>query len=504
MVNIDFIKPSHKKGFSKASKSDVIQQNIVTPELSAENVCKALYKVVPTACLFTSVSFISEEQIQSSNIHSTPLSNNSSAQSTETSDDPPAQLMETPGDPPAQLIETPGDPPAQLMETPGDPPAQLMETPGDPPAQLMETPGDPPAQLMETPDDPPAQSTEAPNALPLSSETSMQAALLAPLTDLYDESYELLSATDLQISAEKVFVELSVTDIECQEIKKATCLQSKNTEWKKQRNGRLTASIFYDVFARKATTTKPFAIIQRVMGYDQKDLNFLPAIKWGNDNEDRARQEYVGRMSLTHSEFTCTVTGLIINTNYPHLGASPDGMTKCKCCGSGLVEIKCPFSAKNFKPDEIKEKLTFISQNGKLKRSHKYYIQIQGQLSIADKDFCDFVIWTPKCLIVERIYRDINLWEKMEKKLTEFFVQHVLPEIMTRSSASGNVDDEEGSTDSDKENIYCLCRSKSDGYMIGCDNPSCEYQWFHYKCVGIKRAPSENWYCPRCISKYNK
>lgn len=38
----------------------------------------------------------------------------------------------------------------------------------------------------------------------------------------------------------------------------------------------------------------------------------------------------------------------------------------------------------------------------------------------------------------------------------EFFVQHMLPEIMTRSSASGSVDDEEGSTDSDKENIRIL------------------------------------------------
>ena len=94
-------------------------------------------------------------------------------------------------------------------------------------------------------------------------------------------------------------------------------------------------------------------------------------------------------MSLTHSEFACTVTGLIINTNYPHLGASPDGMTQCKYCGSGLVEIKYPFSAKNFKSDEINVKLRFLSQNGKLKRSHKYYKQIQGQLSIADKDFCE-------------------------------------------------------------------------------------------------------------------
>ena len=115
----------------------------------------------------------------------------------------------------------------------------------------------------------------------------------------------------------------------------------------------VAASMFHDVFARKVTN------IQRVMGYDQNALNFLPAIKWGNDNEDMARQRYIEGISLTHSEFTCTVTGLIINTNYPHLGASLDGMTQCKCCGSGLVEIKCPFAAINFKPDETNEKLTF-------------------------------------------------------------------------------------------------------------------------------------------------
>jgi len=37
--------------------------------------------------------------------------------------------------------------------------------------------------------------------------------------DLYNENYQLLSATDLQISAEKIFVELSITDIECQDRK---------------------------------------------------------------------------------------------------------------------------------------------------------------------------------------------------------------------------------------------------------------------------------------------
>ena len=56
---------------------------------------------------------------------------------------------------------------------------------------------------------------------------------------------------DLKISAEKIFVELSIADVKCQEIEKATRLQSKSIEWKKQRNGRLTASMFHDVFATK-------------------------------------------------------------------------------------------------------------------------------------------------------------------------------------------------------------------------------------------------------------
>jgi len=130
---------------------------------------------------------------------------------------------------------------------------------------------------------------------------STHASLCAPLTDLYDENYQLLSATDLWVSAEKIFVELSITNVECQEIEKATRLQSKSVEWKKQRNGKLTASMFYDVFVRKATT-KPFALIQCIMGYDHKDLNFLPAIKWGNDNEDTARQKYIEKMSQIHGE----------------------------------------------------------------------------------------------------------------------------------------------------------------------------------------------------------
>lgn len=36
-----------------------------------------------------------------------------------------------------------------------------------------------------------------------------------------------------------------------------------------------------------------------------------------------------------------------ISPPYPIMGASPDGIVKCKCCNDGLLEIKCPYSCWN-------------------------------------------------------------------------------------------------------------------------------------------------------------
>lgn len=32
---------------------------------------------------------------------------------------------------------------------------------------------------------------------------------------------------------------------------------------------------------------------------------------------------------------------------------------------------------------------------------------------------------------------------------------------------------------------YCYCRQISYGEMIGCDNPHCKIEWFHFECVGL-------------------
>lgn len=51
--------------------------------------------------------------------------------------------------------------------------------------------------------------------------------------------------------------------------------------------------------------------------------------------------------------------------------------------------------------------------------------------------------------------------------------------------------DEDGEIDED-EPTYCYCNGVSYGEMVGCDADSCEREWFHLECVGLKVAPKGN------------
>lgn len=54
------------------------------------------------------------------------------------------------------------------------------------------------------------------------------------------------------------------------------------------------------------------------------------------------------------------------------------------------------------------------------------------------------------------------------------------------------------------EPTYCYCNQISFGEMIGCDNPACDIEWFHYGCVGLSAPPPGKWYCPDCASRLAK
>ena len=72
----------------------------------------------------------------------------------------------------------------------------------------------------------------------------------------------------------------------------------------------------------------------------------------------------------------------------------------------------------------------------------------------------------------------------------------------TRKRTRRNSSDDEDEEPAQEEALvlYCLCNRVSYGEMIGCDNPSCEIEWFHVGCVGLEEGQprSGEWYCPTC------
>jgi hypothetical protein len=57
-----------------------------------------------------------------------------------------------------------------------------------------------------------------------------------------------------------------------------------------------------------------------------------------------------------------------------------------------------------------------------------------------------------------------------------------------------------GDTD-ENEPLYCLCNRISFGNMVECSNEACSIEWYHFGCIGMRKAPKGKWYCPKCRSR---
>ena len=112
-------------------------------------------------------------------------------------------------------------------------------------------------------------------------------------------------------------------------------------------------------------------------------------------------------VSMQHQNFQLVNSGLKIHTRYPHLGASPDGNITCDCCGKGVLEIKCPYNARELSPEEATGSMDCLELNDgalHLIKTHAYYYQVQVQMHIFPALYADFVVWTLKGIHIERIY----------------------------------------------------------------------------------------------------
>jgi len=109
----------------------------------------------------------------------------------------------------------------------------------------------------------------------------------SPLTELYDVKYKEYSQDELVEQAEQLFQSITITNEQALIIEEKTRGQSSSPEWHEQRHGQLTASVFHDVWARK-DSTDPDNLVRRIL-YGGPDLNEVPAIQWGVNNEGQVQ-----------------------------------------------------------------------------------------------------------------------------------------------------------------------------------------------------------------------
>ena len=53
-------------------------------------------------------------------------------------------------------------------------------------------------------------------------------------------------------------------------------------------------------------------------------------------------------------------SGLHVMKGKPYIGASPDGLMFCSCCGETIVEIKCPYCIRDLSVCKSWEKTDFL------------------------------------------------------------------------------------------------------------------------------------------------
>lgn len=220
-------------------------------------------------------------------------------------------------------------------------------------------------------------------------------------------------------------------------IESKTSDQSSSRLWYRFRAGRVTASVFKRV-CRGSVISPSIPTIERIC-YPERHIFQSKQTDYGKRNESVARESYADGMRLVHTNFVIKQSGLIINNNYPFCGASPDAIPTCVCCGTGTVEIKCPWLLRSGRLDAYLKKrdsplVVVEGVDGawtyELKVGHEYYYQVQMQMFVTNSDFCDFVVWHPSDIIVKRVLKDEPFWLEEYAKASDFFQKILLPELL--------------------------------------------------------------------------
>ena len=185
-------------------------------------------------------------------------------------------------------------------------------------------------------------------------------------------------------------------------------IKQKSDEWLLLRKGKFTASHAQAIGNAGAGLDSLCVEIMCDATAIKSDAYTNEDMERGNALEESARNAYI-----EFSEHDVREIGFVENNAYPNAGCSPDGLVG----EDGLIEIKCPNNLNFFK----------LILEPKIKP--EYMWQIQMQLLITGREWCDYVCYNEnfeKKLVVIRVLPDAEMQKKIadgiivgNNKLTE-------------------------------------------------------------------------------------
>jgi YqaJ-like viral recombinase domain len=232
------------------------------------------------------------------------------------------------------------------------------------------------------------------------------------------------------------FVMPVYSESELRQIELETRGQSHSPLWFDLRKGRISASIAHDVFTRgkKLIGGKvcDAASVIKLITEGTSVNPQLPSLIYGRESEVEAVETYFVVQTLDHENLSVTECGLYIHQNLSFLCASPDRIVTCRCCGEGLLEVKCPINCADLDPAEAT--LPYLVRDGDgrlmLKHTHRYYTQIQMQMAVTDRKWCDFFVYSKCGYFCERIFFNKSFWDVCQSTLETCFKTFVLPSMV--------------------------------------------------------------------------
>lgn len=190
-------------------------------------------------------------------------------------------------------------------------------------------------------------------------------------------------------------------------------MEQRSPEWFAARCGKVTASRIADLMAKTKTgwgaSRKNYMaelIAERLTGVTAQSYTNA-AMQWGTDTEPQARAAY--------EFFRDEVVEEVALVDHPKIAmtsASPDGLVG----DNGMLEIKCPNTA------------THIDTLLTKKIPGKYILQMQWQMTCADRQWCDYASFDPRMpehlrLFVDRVHRDSKKIAEIEAAVSEFLTE---------------------------------------------------------------------------------